>query len=299
MEFKHRFKLSLICLAIASPTSLLAQPAASPCSFSGLTLGLGLGASTFMTDISNDTSAGTAALDPTKNIYDFGPMAAVFVGYGNVFDNHAYLAGELGLNVFAPTETSVSDTARSNVTMTSTDPFPPDISTATYTNSLYTKTKVTRNAVEPFLDLKAGYLVTPTALIYLRGGISYNNLKIKTNSVYNATGTTTVISSGGSPESVNSSVAAISSFYSSQTKSTFSWRLGIGTEYMVTPNFGIGADYIYTFYPNLKTTASSSANDVACDVLEGCVADTAAFANTSKASLNDQQVMAKLIYHFS
>lgn len=295
MEFKSKFKLSLICLAIASPASLLAQPVASPCSFSGLTLGVGVGATTFMTDISNDTSVGNAALDPTKNIYDFGPMAELFIGYGNVFDNNTYLGAELGLNIFGSTETSVSDTATNHVTTTAFE-VGNIIGTANYSNSLYTKTKVTRNAVEPVLDIKAGYLVTPTALIFLRGGVAYNNLKIKTNSVYNVSGNTVP-----NPQSSAkaSSVTTSSSLFTSQTKSTFAFRLGIGTEYMVTPNFGIGADYIYTFYPSLKTTAATGGRDVACDALEGCVADNVTYANTSKASLNDQQVMAQLIYHFS
>ncbi|VVC74774.1 hypothetical protein AQUSIP_00460 [Aquicella siphonis] len=321
MELKPTFKLSLIFLLAAAPASMvLAQPSdASPCSFSGFTLGVGLGATTLMSDLSSTTAGvselpaidiiipALAPLNPTPgntvnnyaraNTYKYGVMGNIFVGYGYVFDNHAYLGGELGLNFLGANDATLKNTTTTNTTMTVTDSGQEAFGTGNYANSLFTKTKATRNSVEPFLDLKAGFLITPTALVYLRGGINYNTFKVKTEGSFNAAGNTSYSYNDGI-ETGASSTSTTSAFTASRKKSEIGYRAGIGMEVMVTPAFGVGADYVYSFYRTVKASSNTSSSDVACDIYEGCQVVGANMTNSSKANLSDQQVTAQLIYHF-
>lgn len=323
MELKPAFKLSLIFLLTAAPASVvLAQPYdVTPCTFSGFTIGVGLGATTLMSNLNSTTDGASnlpaieipnenalLALNPTPgnsinnyakgDIYKYGAMGNIFVGYGYVFDNHAYLGGELGLNILGANDATLKNTSTTNTTVTSTnfEDFPGIFGTANYANSLSTKTTATRDSIEPFLDLKLGFLMTPTSLVYLRGGINYNTFKVKTEGSFNAAGNSswTSIADG----SGSSSASTSSAFTASHKKSQIGYRAGVGMEVMVTPNFGVGADYVYSFYRTVKANSNTSSSDVACDVLEGCQVVGANMTNTSKANLSDQQVTAQLIYHF-
>lgn len=311
MELKSSFKLSLIFLLVSAPASM-ALAECGVCTFNGFTVGLGLGANTFMSNVTSSTELVSfdtidlpELIEPigntynnyaSANVYKFGPMGALFIGYGNVFDNHAYLGGELGLNFLGANETSFRSTPTSVPTITSDDPFGDVFGYATYTASLSTHTKITRNTVEPFLDLKAGFLLTPTALIYLRGGLNYNSFKTKTNTTFNVTGIQEAFERGG--EDVVTTASTSAALSSSNKKSNIGFRAGIGGEVMVTPELGVGADYIYSFYRNINTSSSGEAADVSCDTLEGCIVIPGTITNNTKAKLSDQQVMAQLIYHF-
>lgn len=321
MELKSSFKLSVIFLLAAAPTSMAMAAKinygyATPCSFCGLTLGLGLGATTFMSDLTSSTTVnsdipsfiiegnrsmlatpveGNSVSNYAKgNIYRYSPMGAVFIGYGMVFDNYTYLGAELGANVFGSTNTSLRSTASHNTSVTSIDTNDNTVGLAVLNKALSSRTKATRNSVEPFLDLKAGWLMTPTALAYIRGGINYNTLKVKTNSNFQADGAMFANVPSNFPVTASTS----SSFETSRKKSEVGYRAGIGMEVMITPEFSVGADYVYTFYQDVKVNGSGTGSDVACDALEGCQVVTADNANSTKAHLSDQQVMAQLIYHF-
>jgi len=310
MELKSSFKLSLIFLLVSAPASI-AFAECGMCTFSGFTLGLGLGANTFMTNVTNNTELASfdtvdlpGIVEPignvynnytSANIYKFGPMGALFVGYGNVFDNHTYLGAELGLNFLGASQTTLRSIPTSVPTITSDDTITNTFGYGTYDASLSTRTKITRNTVEPFLDIKAGWLITPTALVYLRGGINYNSIKTHTNTNFNVTGTEEFVSEG---EDILTTATTSSSLSSSKKQNMIGFRAGIGGEVMVTPELGVGADYVYSFYRNLNTSTSGDATDVACDTLEGCIVIPATITNNAKAKLSDQQVMAQLIYHF-
>lgn len=318
MELKSSFKLSLIFLLVSAPTSLAFAYADSPCTFCGFTAGLGVGATTFMTNITSntdvasdgiflDTTLGTAPGNlynnyAAGNVYKYGPMGALFVGYGLVFDNHTYLGAELGVNFLGANETSLRD----NPTVTSTSTifsFGTQTGFMTYNAALMTKTKVTRDSLEPFLDVKAGMLITPTALVYLRGGINYNSLKIKSHSSFNVTGLATENIRSGEELATGTATTAFN-FNNSHTESVIGFRAGVGGEVMVTPEIGVGADYIYSFYKNINTSASGVGTDVTCNLSNNgnipatCTVIPATVANSAKAKLSDQQVMAQFIYHF-
>ncbi len=330
MKRTSPFKLSLISLLVATPAVSMAYADLTPCTFSGWTIGLGLGASTFMadtrssTDIVSDpgdfeiipdnalaavqpsfTFPGNSASIATKaHLYQYGVMGNLFVGYGSVLDNHAYWGAELGLNAFGARETSLKNSANNTAAIQVHDIFigPPFAfeGVTTYQNSLASNTQVSRSAIEPYLDLKLGFLMTPTSLVYVKGGINYNTLKVKTNANHQVVANMVWGEIDGPipPFSVTDSGVASSAIESSKSKSEIGYRAGIGGEVLITPEFGVAAEYIYSFYPKTKKAVNGIASDVSCDALEGCQVVDASISNNSKTTFSDQQVMAKLIYHF-
>src|SRR5262245_10024413 len=139
MELKSPLKLSLIFILVAAPTAVaLAQtnPNCPICNFNGFSVGVGLGATTFMTDpkanadvIGNHTltiipplpTPPTLIPSPptfgnqitnsvsTKN-YRYGGMGALYVGWGyvNQATNYIYFGAELGINVLGATHTNLN-----------------------------------------------------------------------------------------------------------------------------------------------------------------------------------------------
>lgn len=319
MELKSPFKLSLIFLLTAAPAVVLAQSSdCRLCNFNGWTVGLGLGASTFMTNNQSDTALTsnhpsfdveeTLLLAPVtpgnavsnsshNNIYRYGGMGALYVGYGRELENHMFLGAELGVNFFGPTRTNMHNDATSNSDVSFTMSDQGFLNEAVVNTSLDSQTKVTRHAYEPFLDIKLGWLMTPTALAYVKGGLNYNTLEVKNNSSYTANGTV-IVEQDSYPGNFPLTGAGQAGLDNSHSRTGVGYRAGIGMEVLITPEFGVGADYVYTFYPKV-TTSGGNANgtDVACDAFEGCQVVAANISNTAKARIYDQQVMAQLIYH--
>lgn len=284
MFLKNTSRTSLICLLASYPfVNALAYdgPIPSRYAFNGPTVGVGIGANTFMTNLSQDyiLSGMSSAFYDNNHMYSYGIMGNILAGYGNVFPSGFYLGTELGLNIFQPTQTSFRYAAQA--TSTIINGIPVAVSQA----SVVSTTQVKRNALEPTLDIKMGGLVAPNVLAFLRGGINYNNLEIKSQSLYQ------------SQSLIPPVVSTSSLFTTSQSKKSVGLRGGLGMEYMVTSRLGVSANYIYTFYRNVNTNASGTINAVACDVFEGCVASSAAAEETHKARMNDQQVLLELIYH--
>lgn len=311
MELKKAFKLSTIFLLATAPAFALAQGASiTPCSFCGWTIGAGVGVTTFMSDMKSSSSVSSdivntpidlvmqPELDHTysvathadTNVYRYNAMGNLFVGYGHVFSNYMYLGSELGMNVFGANETELPHS------VTSAN-FASDFGDVVYNvnKSLSSKTTVSRNSVEPFLDIKLGFLSTPTALVYLRGGINYNEITAKQTTTYQASG------SGYDDFLTKQDLEEASTSFTytnKESRSGIGYRVGAGTEFMVTPEMGIGFDYVYSFYPKVSKSTSGTGTDVACYHLEGCAVTPGTYAADTKATVSDQEVLAKLIYHF-
>lgn len=105
---------------------------------------------------------------------------------------------------------------------------------AVFQNSTF----LTTTSVEDYVtgDLLLGFRPNEVLLCYLRGGAAYSRLSFFqfTNEL----------------ESVPSR---------DRKKTDAAWRAGIGLNYSITPHFGIGLDYIFTSYPTLNFTTSSTA----------------------------------------
>lgn len=331
MELKSLFKVSVLSLLIAAPASAaLAQDVVTPCSFCGFTLGLGVGATTMMTQADNFSAVADPGLSlnvtaPTlapiidltvfdnvlavasdAKVYRYGVMGSVFAGYGVVFENHGYLGLELGANFLGAKNTDLPvEAVNANTSFLNLlDVIQVDGSSA---KAISSDLKVSRNSVEPFLDAKLGFLSTPTVLVYLRGGINYNKITAKqtTNYLEESELTLSTVPVGPLQPTPAASISTTSALgdYHSKSKSGIGYRAGIGMEYMVTPNFGIGADYIYSWYPRVKWDVSHAIPQNVCvdivNVIDACGTRDATHMSSVKAKVDDQQVQAQFIYHFA
>src|SRR5687768_12847961 len=98
MKLKASHKLGMLFALLSCPAmSVIAQPFPDPCYFGGWSAGLGLGVTTFMSNTSHDTYAPNLTAHVNGQIYKFGPMGNIYIGYAGVWDN-LYLGAELGLN---------------------------------------------------------------------------------------------------------------------------------------------------------------------------------------------------------
>jgi opacity protein-like surface antigen len=224
-------------------------------------------------------------------------MGRLFIGYGQVFDNHSYVGAELGLNIFGADDAVLHDHTSDSRVITAQD-INGNIGAADINSSLTTRTRVTRNTVEPTLDLKLGFLMTPTTLVFLRGGLNYNNIKIQNYAAYVASGLILPEVSGASHLYPLSASTIATPLRRTHNNGAVGYRAGVGMEVMVTPQLGVSADYVYSWYRNTTAKISGPGSDVACDVLEGCLVTTATQSAHAKVQTDDQQVLAQLIYHF-
>jgi len=297
MARNAQFKVSLLAVLLANtPTGILAQSFDAPMqrTFGGPFYGFGVGATTFMTDTTTDVTFASAADFSKNTVAKYGPMASLFVGTSQVFNDDWYLGVNLGLNILGATKTKLSNLQSANVIVTNTDSTLDIISTVHYNSALYTNTTVRRDLFEPFVDLKAGYLATPNVLTYLSAGLSYNRIKIQTESTFRAQASNNTV---GVFSGTNTSDMTTSVFSSSHKNQVIGLRAGAGLEYLINPHLGLGANYIYTFYPRVRSSNVGVGQDVACDALEGCTTTTTDVSNTNHSKLFDQQILLQLVYH--
>lgn len=142
--------------------------------FSGWFLGAGLGASYLTTDVDTTiqpTRDSTSLPSTTfsNDINDTEIAGDLFAGYGNVFNDNYYFGGELSV-IYAPTNKSAEQTTQVNVGS--------DESITTQ-NEMKIKNDFSYTA-----DLKFGYLVTHTTLIYLLAGAEYTKFDCTANNTW-------------------------------------------------------------------------------------------------------------------
>ncbi len=308
-------------MAIVSPKIF-----ASAENFSGYFVGAGFGGNAFMTDTTtestfNDTNTilgftifdeddflpytvgGKSNLNYSQNIVDYNIMGTAFVGYGMVRNNKTYIGATLGGNFFANTENTAKadDESTSNTSIFVAEG---DKNTLT-TNSI---TKITRNAAEPFIDLRLGFLVNPIVLAYLKGGINYNNIEIETTNNYASN--SLLVLEGESREMI-CGVAPCHAYAKTEAKAKknnngkVGYRVGAGMEGMLNANIGVAIDYTFSFYQGVSSSSQGNGTGTACreinyfeeEMVIGCTQIPAATAISNNASVTDQQVMAQIIYH--
>lgn len=297
MQQKVPYKLSLICLLIASPPTNSLTTNQSTSYPNGFSLGAGVGVTSFMTNTFQHVSAANTS-DVEKNLaFKYGAMGNIFLGYNKKVRDKYYLGGELGLNLLGATTTSLTNTARGTAVVTDAPQFPTPITfTVTTVSSLSTTTTVSSNSLVPTLDIKPGLFLSPEALLFAKIGMSYNQMVIKSNASYQETGTLAGKAAVKGLQTATSS----SDFSNSHTSHLIGLRTGLGFEYLLTEHVGVGANYLYTFYNTAKMGATSASNQVACDTYEGCVVNNKGTYTTAvKSTMSDQEVMLQLIYHFA
>lgn len=118
----------------------------------------------------------------------------------------------------------------------------PPLSTISGTSLIKTKASLSRNEIN--IDLKPGILILKNLVFYARAGVAFTRLKITNSGAW-----TEVAGENG----IELETAA-SSY---KNKGTVGFRVGGGTEYLITKYLGISLDYIYSNYGKIKTFAEN------------------------------------------
>ncbi len=217
-----------------------------------------------------------------STVTKFGPMGNLFLGYGYVNDIY-YVGANLGLNFVGAAMLNTNQTNAFNINITDAN----DVTAVYYYYTTTTQTKVSRSWVEPFLDLKLGGLITPETLAYAIAGLSLDNVTTRSISVY----TTTATIPGSDAATANTVLNY------SKTRNLLGLRLGAGAEAMLTSHIGVGAQYVYSFFPSFNDSGAINSQAAVCDTENGCATTPAVIRNNTQTVLSDQQVLVQFIYH--
>lgn len=256
---------------------------------SGFAIIGGIGVTEFMSVAKYDTVAGDMFHTYSPRNFQYGFAGDLAVGYGFFLKRHLYLGTELGVTFLGNTKNNSSSSAAA-----STDVHDVTLSRATLVNdAISSQSTVVENSVVPYFDLKPGIVISPKTWLYGRIGINYNQIKVKTNSQYNSSGGD--ISDFSNPEFTSDH----SAFSATSKRNSPGLRTGLGIDYLVSKNFGISANYIYSYYNSLKTNGSSNSKQLACDTVEGCPIVDGPFTTTGTTKASDSQVLLELIYHLT
>lgn len=295
MHSQKSNQLTCVFLLMTCPTANAIATNATLNHTKGFTAGLGFGLTSFVTNTSYNMIANNTTSSGSAKQHKYGALGDLFVGYGRSFNDTLYLGGELGLTLVSPDSTSLSTYTTNNTIATQTTR--PNIQKiATINTALTATTRVSQNNVIPVFDIKPGFFITPSALLFARLGINYNQLQINSTSNYNTSGIVRL--ADGTP--VGAQADASSIFSTLEKKNIVGMRGGLGFEYMVTPTFSVGANYIYTHYSKISTSGSSASNQIACDTYEGCSSQSGGRNAISSASnVSAEDIMLQLIYHFA
>ena len=147
--------------------------------------------------------------------------------------------------------------------------------------TLTTKVKAKLNTLELDADIKAGMVVNPATLVYLRLGAALNRLTIDADS------TLTINDANGLPTS-STNVLNLS-----HAKYVIGFRAGIGGEYFFTDNMTGTLDYIYTWYGSQSVSGTGNV----INTFDGL--STATFSNSSSVNVHTQSLMLGINYYFS
>ena len=213
----------------------------------------------------------------------------------NCLDTMGRKSGEeLGLSIVGAQKISTSNN-NENTTITTQNQNSVIEKTISINNALSTVTHVSKNTLIPMFDIKPGFFISPNLLFYGRVGAAYNQFKITSTSYFQSSGSL-INSSNVDLGSAN----VTSTLVSSHKKTQIGLRTGLGFEYLITPQVGLGANYLYTSYHKLESQAHTMSNQVACDSYEGCSSNgNGQMKITNRASVSEQDIMLQLLYHFS
>ncbi|HRE32123.1 MAG TPA: hypothetical protein PLD88_09145 [Candidatus Berkiella sp.] len=296
MTFKSSLKLSLL-IALASSSSLIRadnEVISNPYinRLEGLNMGASVGGTSFFANkLKHNTQVGTLISAGNNQVYNSGMMANIFLGNNWISSNGYFTGVELGFNLFGENELTMRDSANVNATVLATAVIPEDSGSVTLNDMLATQTKITRHFLEPYFDVKLGFLPRPDALLYLRGGINYNQLAIRNNVSYNVADSALNFGNGNSLNT-NSAISV------KTHRDKIGFRVGTGMEYLITPQIGLGANYVYTLYARISNNNTATVPVVVCDALESCVISDDTAETNSNTRVHDQEAMIQLIYHF-
>lgn len=265
---KDASRLALALILLSATTHLHAS-----CYFDDLYTGLSLGEALTMGSLSGVGNANlsfpavpqtnTVNVSSQNNIKRISVVGAGFVGYGFSFDP-MYLGIE-GFVKGANANTKLTDSAN----------FTQNAAAANIVSSTRTELRT----LEYGADLRPGVLILPELLLYARIGAAVNKLTM----------TSTLNIAGQNPGVTPAANIALSQ---SKSKKLLALRLGLGVESKINSDWGLRADYVYTYYRKMTINSSLGAN------IPGPPAGSANLSGSSTAKVFNHAIMLGLSYYW-
>lgn len=163
---------------------------------------------------------------------------------------------------------------------------PPPAEVSQYVVTLWTKTKIKLNDFEYGIDVKPGFYLTHSSLLYGRIGAVINKVDINSNNLLNIL-----------YPAAGSNVPTVSRLDTSFDKNTIGLRLGTGIEQYLAHNFSINMDYIFTDYGKFRTHGVGTVNSLINSPLELASATNSFISHTSTTVVSNQ-VLVGIKYYF-
>lgn len=221
----------------------------------------------------------------SANSWNSSGMGEIYIGYGLLtIPKPLYLSTELFANYSRNRITAESFANKDYINIFIT---PPPNVRPLYIVSLLNKTNVKLNDLEYGIDIKPGFYLSPSSLLYGRIGAAITDLELDSNSLLELSFPFSGINVPQLPLNKESD------------KNTVGLRLGLGIEQYLNHNFTINLDYIYTDYENFKINNTGNIINLV-DTVSGptFIVTPNAFSNRTKISLTSHQFMGGIKYYF-
>jgi|GEM_PF-1624800 len=265
---KRKTKIVQILL-VSCAWFFLGKLQASSCGFDSLYVGGSIGGN-LLQGRQTGISTGSLTTGGTSNLFIFEPNTDYFkeVFTGEVFAGFGHQFGCLytGLEVFGQYSRLHASHARESI-----HAFPLE-------DAFEGSTVNNRVAIGPWhygIDLRPGFLLTPTTLLYGRVGVTGTQLKFRTNA-------STVFSIGDE--------SPTTAFEDTSKKHRHYLRYGLGIDKMINPNLALRFEYVFTNYRSLNVGGSSSGP---------AFGSVIGIAESSKVKLKTHELQLGLSYYFS
>jgi opacity protein-like surface antigen len=237
-------KATLFALIISAPTCAMAYNTL----FNGYYGGVMGGIMQTDTQISADSSAEfntffstdktIAMAQRNVNVFKYTGTGAIYLGYGHFIPNSCfYLAGEIFGNWAARNNALRNAAYQANLGGSIFEQY--YVSLTGLTSS-----KLRRS--EFGIDIRPGFMMDTNTLLYGRIGLAFNKLTTTNTNDFAFTGLAPLLPALTTSHSY---------LNQSKTKNKTALRLGLGLEYHVADNLSVTADYIYTYYGKVNTSA--------------------------------------------
>lgn len=237
------------------------------------------GISTTVTKSANNQTLAAQADNHSRHNFAAG---ALNIGFGSQLpDSPLYLGGDLIINYAKRNSSASASNARANNVVSTISSG--DTTTTININDnevLNTQAKVKLNSLELDADLKAGIIVNPETMIYVKLGAAFNRLSIDSNS------TLVINDAYGNPTYSNNALNL------SQDKNVIGFRAGLGGECFLAESMTASIDYVYTWY------GSHSLNGSGNILNTSNATSTNTFTNHTSANIRTQSLMLGINYYF-
>jgi opacity protein-like surface antigen len=274
----------LVAIGLSMPSCVLALPT-NP-SFNGFYVGAAAGDVLTTSKISANASSTYANYYDSANnlsssqsnvhVYSNSFIGAAFLGYGQfIQDSGIYLAGEIFGNWANRSNTLNNYTYH-------TSPFDDEDSEYIATTTI----SKLRNS-EFGIDFRPGFMMDTNTMLYGRLGLAFNRATLKSSNtfVFN---------------DFRESTTYQTPFYKTKSHNQTAVRLGIGLERHVSESLSLTADYIYTYYGNVKTSVVGDTTTIVSgeDDATDPQINVNGFAANAKSTISTQALMFGIKFYF-